>query len=185
MLNLSEIEKYLKNSLINGKICRFAKREINIFIQQISANIPNFQKENYYQIIRQAVNIWNNYAPVKFNITASPQNADIIINWTKVGIKFEGMCKFPSIVVSEIRKVSIEIGLPNTNSPKIINDATILHTALHELGHAMGLGHGVDENDIMFVPHTKTLHTPSENDIYVLQKLYKNPVGTIFENIQK
>lgn len=184
MLNSSKTEKYIKESLINGKVCRFAKEEINIFIQPISAQIPNFQKEEYYLIIRNAVNIWNNFAPVYFKITESPYNADITINWTKVGIKYEGMCKFPSIIASQIKKVSVEIGLPNANSPKIIDNDTILHTVLHELGHAMGLGHGVDENDLMYVPHKKTLNKPSENDIYVLQTLYKNPVGTPFEKIQ-
>lgn len=182
MLN-SLTEKYLKNSLINGKVCRFTKKEINIFIQPISAPISNSQKEDYYLTVQTAVNIWNKFAPVRFSITKIPHNADITIIWTKVGIKFEGMCKFPSIIASQIRKVTIEIGLPNANSPKIINNDTILHTILHELGHAMGLGHGTNENDLMFVPHTKTLNKPSENDIYVLNTLYQNAVGSTFSEI--
>ncbi len=179
----NNIDLYIKDSLINGKVCRFGKSTVNIFVSPISAQITDVQKQDYYSIVTKAVNIWNNFAPVRFNIINSPQNADIIIVWTKVGIKFEGMCKFPSIVASEIKKVTIEIGLPNPNSPKIITNETILHTVLHELGHSMGLGHGTDENDLMFVPHKKTLNTPSKNDIFVLQTLYKNAIGST--NISK
>ena len=43
---------------------------------------------------------------------------------------------------------------------------------MHELGHALGLGHGIEINDIMFVPHQKNITTPSDNDLYVLKKIY-------------
>lgn len=183
MANSDNINLYIKDSLINGKVCRFGKSAVNYYVQPISAQIQESQKQEYYSIINHAANIWNNFAPIKLYQTQTPQNADIIITWTKVGIKFEGMCKFPSIIASEIKKVSIEIGLPNPNSPKIIINSTILHTALHEFGHAMGLGHGIDENDLMFVPHTKTLNTPSQNDICVLKILYNNPIGTPISNL--
>lgn len=181
----ANIDFYIKNSLINGKVCRFNKPVVNFYIQAIAAPIANNKKEEYYMIINDAAKIWNKFSPIKFNRITSPQTADIIILWTKVGIKFEGMCKFPSIVASEIRKVTIEIGLSNEKSPKEINNQTILHTALHEFGHAIGLGHGINENDLMYVPHTKTLNLPSENDIFVLKTLYKNPIGTTFLNLIK
>ncbi len=181
----SSIDLYIKDSLINGKVCRFGKNSVCVFVQPISTPISNSQKTDYYSIISKAIEIWNNFALIKFSITNNPQNADITIIWTKAGIKFEGMCKFPSIIASEIRKVTIEIGLPNPNSPKVINNETILHTTLHELGHAMGLGHGVDTNDLMFVPHAKTLNKPSENDLYVLRTIYQNPIGTTYLNLTK
>ena len=95
------------------------------------------------------------------------------------------MCKFRSIIASEIKAITIDIGLPNPNSPKKIDKATILHTILHELGHSLGLGHGVEVDDIMFVPHQKTLNKPSENDIYVLNTLYKNQIGNHFNQITR
>ena len=172
------IEKYIADSLVNGRICRFNKSTVFIFVTPISAMISEAEKQDYCFVLKKAVEIWNNYAPVRFEITENQTSADIVVIWTRAGIKFEGMCKFRSIIASEIRAVTIEIGLPNPNSPKIINKDTILHTFLHELGHAMGLGHGVDENDLMFVPHKKTLSMPSENDLFVLDYLYSQPVGT-------
>ena len=179
----SLIDNYIKDSLINGKVTRFNKKTINVFVSQIVAPLSVVEKQDYYNAIASAIKIWNEYAPIKFQQITSPQNADIVINWSKVGIKLEGMCKFRSIVASEIKAITINVGLPNPNSPKKINNETILHTILHELGHSLGLGHGIDVNDVMFVPHQKTLSRPSENDIYVLNTLYNNPIGSIFNQI--
>lgn len=172
-----KLSQYIKNSAINGRLCRFSKSVINIFISKIAAPIAESRKQEYYDIIHKAVRIWNAHSPVVFCVTDGQKGADIVIVWTKAGIKFEGMCKYRSIIASEIRSITIEIGLPNPNSPKNIDDNTILHTVLHELGHALGLGHGTDENDVMYVPHAKTLNKPSKNDISVLNFLYSNPVG--------
>lgn len=177
------IDNYIKDSLINDKVTRFNKNIINVFVSQIVATLSMSEKQNYYNAISNAIRIWNEYAPVKFQQINSPQGADIVINWSKVGIKLEGICKFRSIVASEIKAITIDVGLPNSNSPKKINKDTILHTILHELGHSLGLGHGVEIDDLMFVPHQKTLNKPSKNDIYVLNLLYKNQIGSTFNQI--
>lgn len=172
------INNYIKDSLINGKVTRFNKNLVTVFATQIVTPMSIGEKQTYHDTIAKAINIWNEYSPVKFQQINSPQGADIVINWSKVGIKLEGMCKFRSIVASEIKAITIDIGLPNPNSPKNITNETILHTIMHELGHSLGLGHGVETDDIMFIPHQKTLNQPSENDVYVLNLLYNTPIGT-------
>ncbi len=152
-------------------------------MSKISAPISDFEKNDYYQLVKQAIGIWNNCGIFNFVLQDFPQNANIVINWTKVGTVFEGMCKYRSIVASEIKSVTIDIGLPNKFSQKIVDNSTILHSILHELGHAVGLGHGVDENDVMFVPHKKTLKNLSENDLFVLKKLYSVPIGSDLNKI--
>lgn len=178
------INNYLKASMISGRICRFNTYYINIYISKISSKfISETQKNEYYYLIEKAINIWNKLNCFCFIISDTPQNAHIIINWVKTGRVYEGMCKFRSIIASEIRSVTIDIGLPNEYSPKTVNNNTILHSILHELGHAAGLGHGIDENDIMYVPHKKTLNTLSDNDIYILQKIYSAPIGTPYQQL--
>ena len=142
-----------------------------------SNTYKSYEKEHYYEIIKKAAKIWSETGIVKLIRTENRNNADIIVNWTKVGRVFEGNCKYISIINSRFKLISAEIGLPNEYSPKIVSDDTILHTALHEFGHALGLGHGVDADDVMFVPHQKTLSKISQNDFEVLKFLYSAPAG--------
>ena len=43
---------------------------------------------------------------------------------------------------------------------------------MHEFVHALGLGHGVDVDDLMYVPHQKNISIPSDNDVFVLKQIY-------------
>lgn len=106
--------------------------------------------------------------------TYSAAQADINIHWVKVGRVYEGMCKYLSIIGSQIVKISIDIGLPNEYSGKNTTELSIYCAIMHEFGHALGLGHGIEIDDIMFVPHKKNISIPSDNDLYVLEKIYKN-----------
>lgn len=171
----ANINKYIESSKVNGKLCKWDKDFINVYITPITANINN--KEFYYSEVQRAANVWNhnlkqNSISVSFYIIQNPSMADIVIHWTKVGRVFEGMCKYPSIINGIIKKVSIDVGLPNEFSGKNTTNESIFATILHELGHSLGLGHGVDIDDAMFVPHQKNISVPSENDLYVLKQIY-------------
>lgn len=171
----NKITKYVENSKVNGKFIYWNKSVINVYIAEIVSNITS--KEYYYSEVKRAVNSWNKYLKDlsinrQFLMTIAPSNADIIINWTKVGRKTEGMCKYLSVINSEIRKVSIDVGLYNEYSGKNTSDESIYFVMMHELGHSLGLGHGVEVDDVMFVPHQKNVSIPSENDLYVLKQIY-------------
>lgn len=175
-----KINQYIENSKIRGKLARWEKDtgagvNVGVYITPIVSDIQN--KEFYYSEIKRAMAEWNRVMAsenirVKFIPTDSPQNADIIIHWTKVGRIFEGMCKYLSVIDGELKKISIDIGLYNDRSPKNTTDESIFFSMMHEFGHALGLGHGVEVDDVMYVPHQKNISTPSENDIYVLKKIY-------------
>jgi len=171
----SKIGKYIESSKVNGKFCRWNKVLLNVFVTPITGNLSN--KDFYFSEIQRAVNVWNSYLKqnginILFNIIQSPSGADIVVHWTKVGRVFEGMCKYPSIINGIIKKVSIDIGLPNEYSGKNTTNESIFATILHELGHSLGLGHGVEIDDVMFVPHKKNIASPSDNDLYVLKQIY-------------
>lgn len=170
------INKYIESSKINGRLCRWQKPLINVFVTPITAGISD--KNFYYTQVERAVNVWNNTMReiginVQFCIIQTPQNADIVVHWVKVGRVFEGMCKYVSVINGEIRKISIDIGLFNEYSPKNITNESIFSSILHELGHSLGLGHGVDIDDVMYVPHQKNVQIPSENDKFVLKEIYR------------
>lgn len=172
-----QIQKYIENSKLNGKLCKWDKPIINVYVIQISAPISG--KENYYYDIKRGIDTWNSALRscginLSLNQITTPANADIIIHWTKVGRVFEGMCKYPSIINGTLKKVSIEIGLKNEYSGKNTTEESIFFVIMHEFGHALGLGHGVEVDDVMFVPHQKNISIPSENDLYVLKHIYNN-----------
>lgn len=172
----TNINKFIENSLIRGKLCRWKKTVVNVFITSLPINYP--KKDFMQNQVISALNAWNNILkqiniPVQFHIISSASAADIIVHWVKVGRVYEGMCKYLSVIDNTINKISIDIGLENEFSGKNTTDLSIYCAIMHEFGHALGLGHGVDIYDIMYVPHQKNIQYPSENDIFVLKEIYK------------
>lgn len=176
MVVSANISQYVNSSKINGQLCHWDKSIINVYITPLSLNIQN--KESLYFLVEKAMKDWNsvlrnNNINIFFQKVTSPAAADIAVHWVKVGRVYEGMCKYLSVVGGRIKKISIDIGLPNEYSGKEVTELSIFCAIMHEFGHALGLGHGIDIDDIMYVPHQKNISVPSDNDLYVLKEIYK------------
>lgn len=172
----NNINQYIQNSKIRGRLCRWCKNSVYVYITPITGCYS--QKEVMYSYVEKALQSWNNVfrnngINLQFIKVNHPAQADIIVHWVKVGRTYEGMCKYLSVVNDRILKISIDIGLPNEYSGKNTTDLSIYCAIMHEFGHAVGLGHGVEVDDIMFVPHQKNISEPGENDLYVLKEIYK------------
>ena len=162
--------------MIRGKLCRWVKPLVYVHITPIVGMYS--QKEVMYSYVEKALQTWNNIfrsngINLQFSVVSQPAQADIVVHWVKVGRTYEGMCKYLSVINDRIMKISIDIGLPNEYSGKETTDLSIYCAILHEFGHSVGLGHGVDADDIMYVPHQKNISVPSENDLFVLKEIYK------------
>lgn len=177
MTNAKNINDYIENSKIRGKFARWKKSQVFVYITPVTNQ--NADKTFLYSEIKRAMTVWNESLKklntgICFYTTENCTNSDIIIHWTKVGRVFEGMCKYLSVIGDELKKVSIEVGLENEYSGKNTSNESIFFVMMHEFGHSLGLGHGIDVNDVMYVPHQKNVDTPSENDLFVLKTIYSN-----------
>ena len=58
-----------------------------------------------------------------------------------------------------------------------MDENEVYHTILHEIGHAIGLGHSHNPADIMYTPHQRGINSISEGDSLTVNWLYTLPQG--------
>ncbi len=134
-------------------------------------------------LVQKAFQEWQNAlgSQVKFQFTSDPDKTDVVVYWTdkpisetdvdaQVGIhKLESMRGF-------FTKSDIVLVLAKNGKPRSEQD--IYATALHEIGHMLGLSHSVNLADIMaevgnYSHSGKAWPTLSARDIQAARTLYQ------------
>jgi YD repeat-containing protein len=75
-----------------------------------------------------------------------------------------------------VRRAAVSLAL-RTSTGVTFNDSALLAVAVHEAGHAIGLPHSADSNDVMF-SSTRTGDL-SARDIRTATVLYQLPPGSV------
>jgi hypothetical protein len=128
--------------------------------------------------VREALARWEGVGTgIRFATTSDTADADILVHWIDhFDFDRAGQTDLTWDQAGRVRKASILLAL-RTNTGITLPDPALLTVAVHEAGHALGLPHSPDSNDVMF-PATQTAIL-SERDRRTAQILYQLPVGPV------
>lgn len=134
----------------------------------------------YRQLLREAFDAWEQVADIDFVEVSDSTNSDIRLGWDYIDGSFDVVGEarysyfssstgFGSLAAAEIRFDTSETwSTSHTYNNQYVNFYAV---ALHEIGHAIGLGHSSDSSTIMYF-QTGTTVDLSSADIAGVQTLY-------------
>lgn len=150
-----------KNSLWDGKHWEEAKYPLNIYVKEISSRL---YKSAYKDYVAYALNVWRKADDrIQYKFVKSIDDADIAVIFVEnLGEEYEedylGITNYAINKNKLIDFSKIQISLIKNGNERV-SAGEIKATIIHEIGHALGLGHSENENDLMY-PYISSEHTP-------------------------
>ena len=143
---------------------------------------------DYQRSIQWALQQWSSVAPLTFTQVADSQAADIRIGFGALGtpstgvigqtnLRWTGAGTFVPDQVVRLEDPGQLTLNPNGSGGYSYagTPATLQQVALHEIGHALGLGHATDPNAVMYASVGPNNQTLDGTDIAGIQSLYGTP----------
>jgi hypothetical protein len=149
---------------------RWGKTNITYFIDRFTSDMTGEET-----VIQNAFDVWAAVTPLTFSRVFSQGSADVIVSWEVFdhgdGSAFDG-----------VGNVLAHATSPGTGAFVHFDDSEnwnanrLLSTAIHEVGHALGLGHSREKNSVMYATENgkTTLH---ELDIKGIRSRYPQIVN--------
>jgi hypothetical protein len=150
-----------------------------ITVYMVEGEVPGYLPK-MGEYVRQAFDRWEATAiGVRFRLVADSAGADIMIHWIDhFDFDRAGQTDLTWDQTGPVRRASISLAIhSHTGTP--LPDGALLSVAVHEAGHAIGLPHSADTNDVMF-PATRT-GVLTERDRRTVEALYRLPTGPVSE----
>jgi predicted Zn-dependent protease len=138
--------------LWNGKHWKPDDFPLTVYVK---SNNSDYYKSLFRSYVDYALSIWEKAdSRIEFKYVSNTRDADIVIMFEenlvdKYDDNYLGITDYRLAYDKKIQKSIIEIGLLKFNNEPV-TDGEVKATIIHELGHALGLGHSDNEIDIMF-----------------------------------
>ncbi|MBQ7764126.1 matrixin family metalloprotease [bacterium] len=177
---------YLNGSVKNGNIMRWTINPLVVYIAPMKFYSKPGEDAKFRQMVLDALNTWSaaSGGRINFRITNVLLESNINVDWKRVDRQALGHCYFSWDPQGRLYGAEVSIGLTDGKIHKQYdNDIEVYHTILHEIGHALGLGHSPYQQDIMYTPHQYGNASLSPNDKHSIQWLYRLPAGASVHKI--
>lgn len=171
---------YVQQSLKNGRLMRWTFMPLKVFIAPMKFYAKQGESGNYRQMVLRALDEWQKATNgrVSFRVVNTLLESNINIDWKRVERKALGHCYFGYDGAGRLYSAEVAIGLTEGIIHRdYMDEGEVYHTILHEIGHAVGLGHSPFKSDIMYTPHQRGVNSISSGDIMTVNWLYAFPQG--------